>query len=316
MRRAWDESPAANLSPGQTLKASQLPPKSYLEWRYAQVDDGKFLTESLAEVTSQAEEAQQTQDVTQADVVQQSSKAVIQMRRTRVRSQMPATTEQLRHKYRLLAVHWEMICARYSNKGWAAGYKPSVFRDHVDWLLGDDVSDLRAVAAEGRESIKPTWQRVLRCELEIRKEATRRMNMCGKTLGDSLLLARHSDELRTRYLVTPLALGGRRQEPEAAEKVPQPKKQPQQQAQTVQPQKKGKGQERKGKATNGREAANESCSHRLSVRTYAPVRQRQSALETQRAHYLLRVPDSAGLHQGPGVPSPAHLRPLLWQPRI
>ena len=121
MRRAWEESPAANLSPGQTLKASELPAKSYLEWRYSQVDDGEFLTESLAEVTSQAEEAQQTEDVTQADVVQQGSKAVIQMRRTRVRSQMPATTEQLRHKYRLLAVHWGMICARYPNKGWAAG---------------------------------------------------------------------------------------------------------------------------------------------------------------------------------------------------
>ena len=88
MRRAWEESPAANLSPGQTLKASELPAKSFLEWRYSQVEDGEFLTESVAEVASQAEEAQQTEELTHADVVR--------MRRSRVRRQMP-TTEQLRH---------------------------------------------------------------------------------------------------------------------------------------------------------------------------------------------------------------------------
>ena len=41
------------------------------------MDDGEFLTVSLAE---KAEEAQQTEEVTQADVVQQGNKAVIQMR--------------------------------------------------------------------------------------------------------------------------------------------------------------------------------------------------------------------------------------------
>ena len=155
MRRAWEESPAANLSPGQTLKASELPAKSYLEWRYSQVEDEEFLTESLAEVTSQAEEAQQTEELTHADVVQQGGKAVIQMRRSRVRSQMPTMTEQIRHKYRLLAVHWGMLCARYPNEAWALNYQPAVFRDHVDWLLGDDVFDLGAAAAEGKDSVNP-----------------------------------------------------------------------------------------------------------------------------------------------------------------
>ena len=132
MRRAWEESLSSNLQPGQTLKASELSAKSYLEWRDAQADDGEFLTESLAEFTSQAEEAQQTMEVTQADVVQQGNKAVIQMSRSRVPSQMPTTTEELRHKYPLLAVHWGMLAARYPNKTWAARYQPSAVRDHVD----------------------------------------------------------------------------------------------------------------------------------------------------------------------------------------
>ena len=238
MRRAWEEQPAANLHPGQTLKPSELPSKSFLEWRYTQVEEGEFLTESLAEVTSQQEEAQQTEDTTTADVIQQGGKAVIQMRRTRVKSQMPQTTEQLRHKYRLLAVHWGMLCARYPNKAWAAQYHPNQFRDHVDWLLGDEVAELRAVASEGRDSVKPTWLTILRYELEVRKETMRRINMCGLSLKDALWQARNSDDLRTRFLVTPLALGGRRQHEEdrpAGNRNQQPKKQSKQQSQKSQP---------------------------------------------------------------------------------
>ena len=284
MRRAWEESCAANLTPGQTLKPSELPAKSYLEWRYSQVEDGEFLTESLAEVTSQAEEAQQTDDVTQADVVQQGSKAVIQMRRTRVRSQMPATSEQLRHKYRLLAVHWGMICARYPNKGWAARYHPSVFRDHVDWLLGDDAADMRAAAPEGKDSIKPTWQIILRYELEIRKEATRRINMCGNTLSDALGLARHSDELRTRYLVTPLALSGRRPQQEEDRPAVYGNPQPKRQAQPAPAlhQKKGKGQGKgQGKKRKGQQL---------------PERQRTKAARGQTRYAATLQADKDSLH--------------------
>ena len=73
MRRAWEEQVAANLHPGQTPKPLELPSKSFLEWRYTQVE-GEFLTESLAEVTSQQEEAQQADDTTTADVIQQGRK--------------------------------------------------------------------------------------------------------------------------------------------------------------------------------------------------------------------------------------------------
>ena len=47
MRRAWE----SHLEPGQTLSLSELPAESFLEWRNAQVDDGEFLTESLAPVS-------------------------------------------------------------------------------------------------------------------------------------------------------------------------------------------------------------------------------------------------------------------------
>ena len=126
----------------------------------------------------------------------------------RVKSTMPATTEQLRHKYRLLAVHWGMLCQRYPNKSWAIGYQQSMLRSHVDWLLGDDVAELKAMTPAGHESICPAWPVILRYELEVRKEAMRQLNMCGASLATAFAAGRQSDELRTRYLVTPLALGG------------------------------------------------------------------------------------------------------------
>ena len=123
-RRAWEENPASNLATGQSLSASELPAKSYLEWRFAQVDDGEFLAEALAEVVSQQEESQQVDDTTQADFVQQGNKAVVRLRRARAK--MPATTEQLRHKYRLMAVHWGMVCSIYTNKIMGGQVQPTV----------------------------------------------------------------------------------------------------------------------------------------------------------------------------------------------
>ena len=105
-----------------------------------------------------------------------------------------------------------MLCARYPHKAWAAQYHPNQFRDHVDWLLGEEVAELRAAASEGRDSSKPSWQTILRYELEVRKEAMRRIHMCGLNVKEALWQARNSDDLRTRFLVTPLALGRRQQE--------------------------------------------------------------------------------------------------------
>ena len=184
MRRAWE----SHLEPGQTLSLSELPAKSFREWRIAQVDDGEFLTESLADVASQHEEGALTEETT-ADFVREGSKAVVRMRRIRARSAMPQTTEQLRHKYRLLAVHWGMMSQRYPNKHWARNFDPAHFRNHVDWLLGDSVAQLKAVTATGQESVSPAWPAVLRYELELRKEAMKLMNMASVTIAEALAAA-------------------------------------------------------------------------------------------------------------------------------
>ena len=66
VRRAWE----SHLEVGQTISLSELPAKSFLEWRIAQVDDGEFHTESLADVASQEEAGALNEDTT-ADLVRE-----------------------------------------------------------------------------------------------------------------------------------------------------------------------------------------------------------------------------------------------------
>ena len=128
-----------------------------------------------------------------------------------------------------------MLSQRYPNKSWAMDYNPATLRNHVDWLLGEHVAEPRAVSPSGEEAEGPSWPVVLRYELEVRKKAMRQINMFGVSLATAFAAGRRSDELRTRYFITPLALGGtqkKQQDNRPAEersqkqKVQQPRQQP------------------------------------------------------------------------------------------
>ena len=134
-----------------------------------------------------------TEESAQAEWVLEGTKALMRFRRTRVKSSMPTDTEQLRHKCRLLGLHWGMLCTRYPNKTWGRDHKPAVFSDHVHWLLGYEVRGLRAVSASREDSVAPSWSVVLHFEL---------------TLEQAFKACCASDDLQRKFLVTPLALGG------------------------------------------------------------------------------------------------------------
>ena len=306
MRRAWE----ANLEPGQTLSPTELPDKSFLEWHNTQVE---FLAESLAEVASQQEDAAQNRRSDAGRLhTRRNQKQSSGMRRVRVKSAMPATTEQLRHKYRLLAVHWSMLCQRYPNKAWAQGYDQTMLRNHVDWLLGDQDAELCAMAPTGEESISPSWPVVLRYELEVRKEAMRQLNMCGVTLAAAFAASRRSDELRTRYLITPLALGGtqRRQQDSRPTEDRQNKPRPQQPQH--QPQPKQKVTKRGGEKQRKREEA--AGSKRRVVRKGIALQQSAQdlpKLDTTGSQSVSRS-RTQKLLKRPELQAPARLRSLLW----
>ena len=58
----------------------------------------------------------------------------------------------------------------------------------VEWLLGDEVAELRAMTPSGQESICPAWPVVPRYELEVRKEAMRQLKYERSELRHSVRL--------------------------------------------------------------------------------------------------------------------------------
>ena len=248
MRRASE----SHVEPVQTLSLSELQAKSFLEWRNAQVDDGEFLAESLADVASQQEEGALTEETT-ADFVREGSKAVVRMWRIRARSacRRPQTaTPQVSSPCSLVGDDEPAL----SEQHWARNFDPAHFRNHVDWFLGDSVAQLKAVTATGQESVSPAWPVVLRYELELRKEAMKLMNMASVTIAEALAAARRSDELRTCFLITPLALGGgqRQQQETRRDGLSADKAKPRQQVSQPQPKASGTRRRRNNSARDNK----------------------------------------------------------------
>ena len=109
MRKTWER----NLEPGESLKPSELPAQSFLEWRNPLVDDGEFLTESLAEVATQQEVSARTDDTTQADFVRVGSESGGPSHPYASKERNASDGGAERHKFSLLPMHWGMMCQRH-----------------------------------------------------------------------------------------------------------------------------------------------------------------------------------------------------------
>ena len=105
---------------------------------------------------------------------------------------------------RVMGLHWEMVHLKGAGRAVLRDYTVSVFERHVDYLLGDDcwlIGEANSTMVGG-----PSWELLMKCELELRKWAVRRVNEGGKTLAEAMEEAWHSIEHRTNYFIAPLAM--------------------------------------------------------------------------------------------------------------
>ena len=118
---------------------------------------------------------------------------------------MPQTTEQLRQKYRLLAVHWENVV-------------PTLSQQALGSQLSSSPTQARRLAAgrDGRSTQssdgKRTSKRVscLAGSVEVLAGVEKRNDEDDEhalSFAEAFSAARRSDELRARFLITALALG-------------------------------------------------------------------------------------------------------------
>jgi hypothetical protein len=76
---------------------------------------------------------------------------------------------------------------------------------HVERLLSNDVRGLQVKDAAGHVLARVSWHAFLRYDQEMRNWMTKELNAGRQTLATGLQAARDNAELRTLYLVTPIA---------------------------------------------------------------------------------------------------------------
>ena len=177
------------------------PAKDYLSWRAEQLEDNEFRAEPLTEVLSVNDAAGDNEDVKFA-MVQGGN---LRLKKTKSTIPMPMNAEELRARYRVMWVHWEVTRMRFPERDSLKGMGREVLEKVLDYILGKQVASYKT-----SKNVRLGWPEVLEYELEIRKLACKRVNQGKDTMANALLYAIKDNELRTHSFVTPLAVSGHR----------------------------------------------------------------------------------------------------------
>ncbi len=121
---------------------------------------------------------------------------------------MPATPEQLRQRYALMRVAWEVVRLRYPDYAFLQDYDGGVWERLVSYILGEKIYGYRS-----RNNIGLRWDDLLQYEFQIRKSALRDCTKNKTSLSKSLMKALKCNELHQEYFTLQLCTSGTRQGP-------------------------------------------------------------------------------------------------------
>ena len=183
-----------------------MPSRQMMDMRFDQIEEGEVKAEPLCEVVSLSKEELSEGTGNEVDVSLAGSKnGSIRLKTNKVRTSPPESPEQLRTFYRIIANHWQMVKLRLPGKGFLKNHSRTDWDDMVTHILGEEVWGLEAKSAGGQVIAKPSWLQVLEYEFQVRKAAYKSINE-GAELSDALKAAKASDSIKTRYLITPMAV--------------------------------------------------------------------------------------------------------------
>ena len=87
---------------------------------------------------------------------------------------LPTTPEELRYRYRLMALHWETVRLKYPTKPALTGYVTEHWAQHVEWLLGEEVYEQTVKEPAHGVTYRPSWEILLEYEYELCRKAMNR----------------------------------------------------------------------------------------------------------------------------------------------
>eukprot|EP00435_Cladocopium_sp_Y103_P010622 s953_g2.t1 len=183
------------------LQEAECPSPEYLSVKSEETETNEPQAASLDEVSSKKDS--QTSGM-QTNV---GSSGHIRITKTKMKSKMPATTEEYRRVMRVEMNAWLCMAARYKAKSWL-GLTAAPFNKFVDFILGETVYNIQvpSMHGDGFQRVKPDWSIVLNFEHKLRKEACKLVVREGLALATALDQVIHDAELKETYLTTPVAL--------------------------------------------------------------------------------------------------------------
>ena len=177
-----------------------LPAKSYLERRIADLESGDFRQELLTSVVSR--------DLDEDDSMVQTWDINGQMRLKRSvnSTSVPANPEELRKRLTVMINGLVMISLQHTNREELQGMLPSFRESYCDYLFGEYVWQFIAKDSEGNTVATPNWSLVLQYELAIRKKAYAEVQQSGDRLHVCIRRAWLDPLIKERSFTTPLAI--------------------------------------------------------------------------------------------------------------
>ena len=179
------------------------PSRTYVDWRLEQLEEGELRPERLRQVTTVEDEDDEGGDAGTLDI---SREGTLRFRRGKVMVNPPSTPEQLRKFLRVMAAHWEFVRIKDPVRTFLVDHTPAVWSHYADFLLGEDCWGMEAKDGAGAVCARPTWLTLLSYDFEIRKQACRHVNERAISLKLAMEAAMKDQELRTKYLVSPMAI--------------------------------------------------------------------------------------------------------------
>jgi len=182
------------------LDERQTPSRAFLERILEGVEQDDPRAVLLSEITSRDMDDPHALEPTL------DASGALRLRRSATKGSMPSNPEQLRRLITILGVGYQMVALRHSNRYWLQDLSPQVWTAFLDYILGDFVYGLVARDSHGRTLSAPSFTSVLEYELQIRKEACRRVITMRETLPEALRQSMRDAVIKERYFTTPVAM--------------------------------------------------------------------------------------------------------------
>ena len=149
------------------LQDSRTPGKDFVDAKDAQVEKGSYEAVRLKQVVSKEESTGEVW----SDLRVGPTGAIAVTRSSKTEVKPPVTTEEFRARLTMEGIAWEFMRMRHPNTGALKDLSEQDWREHVEYVLGDQVYSRRVAITAAGSVYTPSWNVVMELDYQIRKLA-------------------------------------------------------------------------------------------------------------------------------------------------